>query len=235
MNMYNNPLNFADGGWVDHRYGPPGTDTIPAVADGLPLQLDGGEFVMPEDTTAMIGPDNLQAIVDATHQKKRKMADGGWLAQVLGGKFDRAAQIDNVVNSAAGAPPPPPPAPAPPPPQPDRSAQMVKDFMADIRARQYADGGMVPGYEDGGWLSKLMNRTAQIDQAVDSAVAPPPQPAVPPPAPVPPTYVDNSAQMLRDFMSDIRSREYADGGEVPKKKSADPFNALMYLRAAGLV
>jgi hypothetical protein len=109
-----NPFNLADGGPVDPRLGPPGVDTIPAVADGTPINLDGGEYVLPADTTMQLGPEFLDQLVAATHTPVANgpgFANGGWLSGIFGGvPRDRAAQIDAAVDQA-GAPSGPAPAP----------------------------------------------------------------------------------------------------------------------------
>lgn len=158
--LYQDPLTqavnvqgLAGGGLVDPRLGPPGRDTIPAVVGGRGMvALDGGEYVLPRDTTRKVGKPTLDKLVDQTHtpvQPQRLempgLADGGW----LGGWFkgvprDRAAQIDEPVNQAV-APPPQQVAAAP---EPEPPGQSLADVMREIRAKnpptaRYADGGRV--------------------------------------------------------------------------------------------
>jgi hypothetical protein len=79
FNQSNYKPKYADGGYIDPRLGPPGTDTIPAVvANKTPVKLDGGEYVLPEDTVDKLGVRNLDALVAKTHTpQKKNFADGG--------------------------------------------------------------------------------------------------------------------------------------------------------------
>lgn len=140
---------LADGGYVDPRLGAPGTDTIPAAVRGKPIRLDGGEYVLPADTTQAIGRQALDATVAATHQPKRAARNGaangglmaslfqqnsgllGNAARAIGG---RTAQIDRAVDGAVA----PPPKPAPPPPAPPAGGQSMADIMREIRAKNPA-------------------------------------------------------------------------------------------------
>lgn len=157
LGLLDQRVNLANGGMVDPRLGPPGRDTIPATVGGLrqvrQVRLDGGEFVLPKDTTRKVGPQALQRLVDATHRPVTApgYANGGLLAGLFkGARGDRAAQIDAAVNGAVGAAAAPP-APSPAAPAPTAapssdgvptSADMMRDFMRDVR-KGYANGGLV--------------------------------------------------------------------------------------------
>jgi hypothetical protein len=88
------PFQFANGGAKSILAGTggshqglvtgPGTGT----SDSVPARYSAGEYVLPADTTAAIGVDNLDAIKDATHtpvaqphgKRVKKLANGGILA-----------------------------------------------------------------------------------------------------------------------------------------------------------
>lgn len=136
-------MNLAGGGKVDPRLGPKGTDTIPAVVGGKGLvMLDGGEYVLPEDTTKKVGVKKLNRLVDETHG----MADGGWLGGMFKGvPRNRAKQIDEAVDAAVAPPPVAKPAPVEEPVS--DSKRMMAEIMRKMREKnppaKYADGGKI--------------------------------------------------------------------------------------------
>lgn len=151
IQAYNDPLSFEDGGWLDPKMAPPGTDTIPAVAQGIPLQLDGGEFIMPRDTTEQLGPEFLQNLVDQTHAPQRKkggMADGGSLEDYLG----------MILGGALGG--------------------GVGSQFGGLGAAGYADGGWLQGLFSGMVPDRGAQIDAAVDGAVNPPV-PPPAPVQP--------------------------------------------------------
>lgn len=146
----------ADGGMIHG----PGTGTSDSVKD---VDLSDGEFVMPADTVRAIGPEKLQAIVDATHtpvKGAKGLANGGF----LGGGYlvNGALPLDDAADRAritglraAGTlpgqvgPPSPafqppaaaaaPPAAAPPPSAPPPATQAPRSLL------QRAGGSLLRG------------------------------------------------------------------------------------------
>lgn len=103
------PKMMANGGMVQGKGGP--------TEDNIPAMLSAKEFVMPADTTKAIGPEVLQAIVDATHKPSGKPAmKNGRVALVHGGEADEARRRAEQAAASAQPVPAPPQAPAAPPP-----------------------------------------------------------------------------------------------------------------------
>lgn len=103
------PARMASGGLVEGEGGP--------TEDNIPAMLSANEFVMPADTTKAIGPEVLQAIVDATHKPSGKAAmKMGKVAMADGGDPEEARRRAEQAAAAAQPVPAPPQAPAATPP-----------------------------------------------------------------------------------------------------------------------
>lgn len=74
------------------------------TADKVPLWGSDGEFMLPADTTAIIGKEKLEALVEATHQPTNKAAEKmGRLARADGGPIDdTAGAVTRVGNFYSG-------------------------------------------------------------------------------------------------------------------------------------
>lgn len=96
------PASHRDADSVEHG-GPikgPGGPT----ADKVPLWGSAGEFMLPADTTAIVGKEKLEALVDATHKPTNKAAEKmGQLARADGGLIDnQQGAVTRVGNSYSG-------------------------------------------------------------------------------------------------------------------------------------
>lgn len=70
--------------------------------DAVPIWASSGEFMLPADTTAAVGKEKLEALVDATHTPTRSPAEKmGRLARADGGPIDPGA-VTRVGNSYSG-------------------------------------------------------------------------------------------------------------------------------------
>lgn len=86
--------NIEHGGPVKGPGGP--------TSDSVPLWGSAGEFMLPADTTAAVGKDQLQALVDATHTPTKSAGEKmGRLARADGGLVDPGA-VTRVGNSYSG-------------------------------------------------------------------------------------------------------------------------------------
>ncbi|WP_027729959.1 hypothetical protein ABL850_15510 [Variovorax paradoxus] len=74
------------------------------TADKVPLWGSAGEFMLPADTTAAVGKEKLEALVDATHKPTNKAAEKmGRMARVDGGPIDDpAGAVIRVGNAYSG-------------------------------------------------------------------------------------------------------------------------------------
>lgn len=72
------------------------------TADAVPIWASDGEFMLPADTTAAVGKDKLEALVDATHKPTNKAREKmGRMARADGGEIDPGA-VTRVGNSYSG-------------------------------------------------------------------------------------------------------------------------------------
>jgi hypothetical protein len=72
------------------------------TADKVPIWASAGEFMLPADTTAAVGKEQLQNLVDATHTTTNKAAEKmGQIARADGGPIDPGA-VTRVGNSYSG-------------------------------------------------------------------------------------------------------------------------------------
>lgn len=137
-----------DGGMVPP--GAPGVDTVPAMMTGGMARLDSEpgmarqEFVMPADSTAIIGPGRLEAMRLATHNSDNvpRMCNGGKMKRYYDG-----GMADNEDTQ-----PPPPPPQTPPESQPQFPNPSM-NFMESMRQQrrmlnEYADGGVTLSDEE---------------------------------------------------------------------------------------
>ncbi|AVQ81639.1 hypothetical protein [Variovorax sp. PMC12] len=70
--------------------------------DKVPIWASAGEFMLPADTTAAVGKEKLEALIDATHTPTRSPAEKmGRLARADGGAIDPGA-VTRVGNSYSG-------------------------------------------------------------------------------------------------------------------------------------
>ena len=153
--------------------------------DTVPTVLASGEYVLPADTVEQVGVENLEALKQATHApvkaqfgqanggKVKRCADGGVIQAIK----NRPRRIDEAVQADATGQP----RPTQPPPKTieqqtqEKIVQPAKDMVEKVKK--------MFGMADGGVVQTIKNRRAQIDGAVEAAVAPPPAtPAAPAPA-----------------------------------------------------
>lgn len=74
------------------------------TSDAVPIWASAGEFMLPADTTAAVGKQKLEALVDATHTPTNKAAEKmGRLARADGGPIDdQLGAVTRVGNSYSG-------------------------------------------------------------------------------------------------------------------------------------
>lgn len=65
------------------------------TGDKIPAKLSDGEAVLPADTVAAVGPDNIQALIDATHTKGKTSVAGGVL-RAAGGYSPNRQMRDGI-------------------------------------------------------------------------------------------------------------------------------------------
>jgi hypothetical protein len=97
---------YAEGGMIDEEMSPSGdavTDDIPAQGPTGAIQLDGGEFVVPEDVVKWKGEEFFQKTIQKSREARKQAPAKPEVRQAL------ALQSDPNFQAAAGMPPAPMP------------------------------------------------------------------------------------------------------------------------------
>jgi hypothetical protein len=95
-------LYAAEGGMIPEEMSPSGdavTDDIPAQGPTGAIQLDGGEFVVPEDVVRWKGEEFFQRTIESSRKKRQEAPAKPEVRQAL------AIDSDPAVRAAMGRPP----------------------------------------------------------------------------------------------------------------------------------
>ena len=241
--MAHMPTSHADAKSIEHG-GPvrgPGGPT----SDSVPLWGSAGEFMLPADTTAAVGKEKLEALVEATHKPTNKAAEKmGRLARADGGALDDpAGAVIRVGNSYSGGnvsgpitvngqapggtvstidtykvPPPRPPAPV------LGTPAAVTPARAVLGSAPAATAPAVPAAAPASY--DYANRNAGFNAAADARTAMSSQsfgtrrPAAPVAAPTA-APAPAAAAPVKPIVPVQSGVGYADGGEIedPRKKA----------------
>ncbi len=98
------PKRYAGGGMIDEGMSPSGdavTDDIPAQGPTGAIQLDGGEFVVPEDVVKWKGEEFFQKTIQKSREARKEAPARPEVRQAL------AIQSDPNMRATMGAPPAP--------------------------------------------------------------------------------------------------------------------------------
>jgi len=93
---------YAEGGMIDENLSPSGdaiTDDIPARGPTGAIQLDGGEFVVPEDVVKWMGERHFQQTIKKSREERKEAPAKPEVRRAL------AIEADPTVRAAVGMPP----------------------------------------------------------------------------------------------------------------------------------